>query len=246
MDAFGDTLLAGLESAGVDCGSIIRAAEVNSGVALIGIDEGTRDNFIIVSGGANRHLTASAVDAHAEKIAAADVLVCQLEIPLDAVHRALELARQNGTKTILNAAPACEFPIEWLRLVDVLIVNETEAGQLSGLPVGEMEDLEHASAVLLGMGVGAVVITLGARGAHSVDANEQVYHPAYPVQPVDTVGAGDAFVGAFAVALAEGQRPSEILKFGNAVAALATTRPGAQAAMPTRAEVEAYRKQVEG
>lgn len=245
QDSFGDELMAGLESAGVDCSYVTRIADVNSGVALIGIDEGTRDNFIIVSGGANRSLNEAAIDVNAAVFAGADILVSQLEIPLEAVHRALVLAKQNDTKTILNAAPYCEFPAEWLRLVDVLILNETETSQLSGLPVNELEEIEHASAVLLGRGVGAVVITLGARGAHYVDANQREYYPAYPVQPVDTVGAGDAFVGAFAVALAEGMSPEETLKFSNVVAALATTRSGAQAAMPSRAEVDAYRQRWE-
>lgn len=245
QDGFGDELYAGLQTAGVDCSCIARLPAVNSGVALIGIDEGTRDNFIIVSGGANRLLHAAEIHARADVIAAAKVLVCQLEVPPDAVHAALLLAHQSGTKTILNAAPYCEFPTEWLQLVDVLILNETEAAQISGLPVHELEEIEHASAVLLGRGVGAVVITLGARGAHYVDAGHRVYYPAYPVHPLDTVGAGDAFVGAFAVALTEGMPPEETLKFSNTVAALATTRAGAQAGMPTRTEVDAYRNQWE-
>jgi ribokinase len=245
QDSFGDELFAGLENAGVDCSHVKRVPGVNSGVALIGIEDGTRDNFIIASGGANRLLHAADIESHADVITGAAVLVCQLEVPLDAVQAALQLAKQHGTRTILNAAPYCEFPAEWLALVDVLIVNETEAARLSGLPVHELEEIEHASAVLLGRGVGAVVITLGARGAHYVDAHQRAYYPAYPVQPVDTVGAGDAFVGAFAVALAEARDVEETLRFSNAVAALATTRAGAQAAMPTRAEVDAYRQQWE-
>lgn len=240
QDGFGVQLRDGLLSAGVDCSRLCVRNGINSGVALIDIEETTHENFIIVSGGANRTLGAAEIAANADVIAAADVLVCQLEIPLEAVGAALEAARKHDTKTILNAAPMCDFPREWLRWVDVLILNETEAAQLSGLPVKELEELEQASAVLLGQGVGAVVITLGARGVSYADAQNRFYLPAYPVKAIDTVGAGDAFVGAFAAALAENRAPEAIVKFSNAVGALATTRPGAQAAMPTRAEVAEY------
>lgn len=242
-DGFGDALIANLQAQHVHTAKVVRKPNTGSGIALIDIDENSGENFIIVSGGANRLLTPEDIMAAAESIRSADILVCQLEIPLETVHSALRLAKDNHVPTVLNAAPICVLPDDLLKLVDHLIVNETEAMQLSGYSIHELEDVEQGSAILLGKGIGRVVITMGAKGVNGVDAEERIYIPAYPVDVVDTVGAGDAFVAAYALSVAQGRTLTDTLKFSNAVGALATTRMGAQSGLPTAQEMDAFLQQ---
>ena len=239
-DAFGKALTMNLASYGIRTEAVMHKTDTTSGIALIAIDKRSRDNTIIVSGGANRQLTVEDMTFAVDIIKAADVLICQLEIPLDAVQAALKIAKNHGVITMLNAAPMCELPDALLALVDHLIVNETEAQQLSGYPINELEDIEQASAILLGKGIDKIVLTMGGKGANVVDAEHRHYLPAFPVNVLDTVGAGDAFVGAYAVAIAQGRSLTEALKFGNAVGALATTKSGAQTGSPTAEEVQQF------
>jgi len=243
QDIFGTQLRESMTEMGVDCTHLSIKLEFTTGVALIGIDNKTAENSIIVAGGANRQLSRHALRAAESVIKNADVLVCQLEIPLEAVEEGLKLARKHSVTTILNAAPVCEISDELLSSVDILIVNRTEIAQLSGMPVVEMEDIEQACAFLFARGVKTIVVTLGAKGAYLIDATHRTYLPAFPVKSIDTVGAGDAFVGAFAVGTAEGMPPEALLKFCNACGGLATTVVGAQNSIPTREKVEAFLKQ---
>ncbi|MEM8850399.1 MAG: ribokinase [Pseudomonadota bacterium] len=212
-----------------------------TGSAFIFLEEGSGDNAIIVVPGAAGGLGPGDLDARADLIAGAKVFVTQLEQPMDAAMRGLELARAAGTATILNPAPAAALPEGMLRLCDYVTPNETEAEALTGLPVETEDDARRAGDALLAKGVAkAVVLTLGARGAyfHSGDVSELI--PAYRLgDVVETTGAGDAFNGAFAVALAEGRAPREAVRFGCATASLSVTRPGAAASMPARAEIDA-------
>ena len=239
-DAFGDALIENLTAYGINTAGVIQKTAATSGIALIAIDKISRDNTIIVSGGANRQLTPEDIASAVDIIKAADILICQLEIPLDAVQAALQIAKAHDVITMLNAAPMCELPDTLLALVDHLIVNETEAQQLSGYEIKELEDIEQASAILLGKGIKKIVLTMGGKGANVVDSDHRHYIPAFPVNVLDTVGAGDAFVGAYAVAIAQGRTLIEALKFGNAVGALATTKPGAQTGSPTAEEVQQF------
>lgn len=236
-DDFATQLLANLEADGIDHSAVIQDASTTTGVALIVVaDDG--QNSIVVASGANMQVTPDDVDAAAETIAAADVLLLQLEIPLDAVQRAAEIAHEHGVPVVLNPAPARDLPADLLSRVDVLIPNESETALLTGLPVDTGAELEAAARALLDRGISTAILTLGARGAMLATGSEVEIIPTFKVQPVDTTAAGDAFVAGFSVALAEGKPVAEAVRWGNAAGALAVTRMGAQTSLPRRAELE--------
>ncbi len=180
------------------------------------------------------------MDAAEAAIAATAALLLQLESPLETVTRAAEVARAHGVTVILNPAPARSLPAALLSLVDVLIPNESETALLTGMPVGDRAQAGAAAMALRESGVDTVILTLGERGALLARAGGTRLFPAFDVTPVDTTAAGDAFVGGFAVALAEGQSLAEAVRWGNAASVLATTKLGAQPSLPTRQAVETY------
>lgn len=235
-DPFADFLVNNLERNGIATSYLIKDAEAPSGVALIMVDE-LGQNSILVASGANSHLTPVDVDAAEKAVVTADVLLLQLETPLVTVLRAASLAKENGIKVILNPAPAYPLPDNIFPQIDYLIPNETEASMLTGEPLDTPTGLENAARSLLQMGVKTVIITLGKRGALLARQDAIRYFPPFEVNPVDTTAAGDAFVGSFAVALAEGKPMDEAIRWGNAAGALATTRVGAQPSLPDRNEV---------
>jgi ribokinase len=238
-DDFGRRLRQTLEVAGVDAQFVAADAAAGTGVATIVLDaEG--DNSIIVVPGANGRVGADDVGRAAAAIADADVLMLQLEVPVEAVMRAAEIARAAGVRVLLNPAPAPARPLpdELLRLVDVLTPNETETEILTGLSAADDESAVRAAAALRARGVGAVVLTLGARGALLADGERSVHVPSYVVQVVDTTAAGDAFCGALAAQLAQGRTLEAAVSYANAAGALATTVLGAEPAMPRREAVE--------
>ncbi len=238
-DDFGESLLAGLARDGVDHRHVRHDPDSASGTATIIVDQ-SGQNCIVVAPGANARLTVEDVDAAEADIASARVLLLQLQSPLIAVTRAATLARSHGVHVLLNPAPAQPLPPELLACVDILTPNESETASLTGLPVATQADLESAARALQRMGPPVIILTLGERGALLALGGDQIDHfPAFAVTPVDTTAAGDAFVGALAVALAEGRPLPEAVHWGNAAGALATARPGAQPSLPTRAEVEA-------
>ena len=237
-DAFGKQMRAALEEDGVDTAFVLPTAGTPTGVALIVVDE-QGQNSIVVTPGANGRLTPADIDAAAEAIAAADVLLLQLEVPLETVQRATGLAAQHGLKVILNPAPAAPLPQDLLSKVDILIPNEIEAAALSGLPSGSTAELQAAAANLLEQGAGAVILTLGDRGALLVDGKSKTLLPAFAVKNVvDTTAAGDAFAGALAVAVSEGLTLPEAISWAAGAGALAVTKAGAQPSLPTRTEVQ--------
>ncbi len=233
-DAYGAELKRGLEAEGIETADV---AEIDAptGVALISVSEDGQ-NAIIVSPGANARLRPE--DLSPEGFAGAQVVVLQLETPLETVQRAAELGREAGARVLLNAAPARELPDELLEALDVLVVNEFEAAQVAGEE--EPESMEEALSLArqLAQRVPVVVVTLGARGLVWAGAEGEGYLPAFEVQAVDTTAAGDAFVGGLAAALAAGEPFAAALRFGSAAGALAATRPGAQPSLPRKSEVE--------
>lgn len=237
-DAFAQPLLQNLSVAGIDHTFVMQDSGAATGVALIVVDD-AGENSIVVASGANMRLSPADIDAAASSITTADVLLLQLENPLETVSRAAELACEHGVRVILNPAPARPLPANLLSLVDVLIPNETEAALLTGLPVSSEEEAAVAATALQGLGVGSVILTLGERGAFLAQGQATQLIAAFAVTPVDTTAAGDAFVGGFAVALAEGRSMAEAVRWGNAAGALATTKLGAQPSLPSRAAVEA-------
>ena len=208
--------------------------EYATGVAPILVDS-SGENMIVVVLGANSRLTAADIDAARGRIAAADVLVTQLEINLDMVQYALETAKALGVATILNPAPAAAIPQALIDLADYLTPNETELETLSG----SSGDFAEAARSLLTRDDQTAVVTLGAQGAQIVSGGESATIPTYSVDVVDTTGAGDAFNAGLAVALAEGKALQEAVRFANAAAALSVTKPGAAPSTPYRAAVDA-------
>jgi ribokinase len=242
-DAFGDQLLASARADGIDVSQVGRDASAATGVAMIVVDE-QGQNSIAVASGANFRLTADHVRQAWAKLGKVDLLVMPLETPLDTIQTAVDLARQSGARVLLNPAPAQQLPASILTGVDVLVPNEPETAQLTGMPVDTPQESREAARQLMNLGVGSVVLTLGGRGALVLDGHTADFTlvPAREVAVVDTTAAGDAFVAGLAVALGEGKSLVEAAQFANAVGALAVTRQGAQPGMPTREEVEALLK----
>jgi ribokinase len=236
-DAAGRGIRQALAGEGIEVGGVAVTETAATGTALIMVDAEGR-NQIAVAPGANRSLAVNHVRARAEDFAWADVVVCQLETPLDTVAWALDTARRHRAITILNPAPVPPAPLGCWSLVDYLTPNEGEAARLSGIPIAGPVDVARAGEALRARGVGTVVVTCGAGGVVACTADGTERMPARAVAVVDTTAAGDAFNGALAVALAEARRLREALGFATAAAALACTRRGAQASLPTRADVE--------
>jgi ribokinase len=239
-DAFGEQLLAQFKVEGIDTRFVGVDPNAATGVALITVDlQG--QNSISVASGANFTLTAQEVCDAWEQLQDTDVLVMPLETPMETIVTAAGLARQHGIKVVLNPAPAQHLSPDLLRLVDVLIPNEIETTYMTGIEIGSLQNARLAAEKLMASGPGSVILTLGHQGALLVEGQPGVlsftHLEAYPVQAVDTTAAGDAFVGAIAVALGEGRSLVEAARFASAAAALSVTRQGAQPSLPTRAEV---------
>jgi ribokinase len=238
QDPFAEASLRNFLEAGIDTAFIVRDAEAASGVALIFVDA-NGENAIAVAPGANARLSPEDVDRAAPAIAAADLVLLQLEMPLDTVAHAIAVAKRHGRRVLLNPAPAQAVPPELLAQVDLLTPNETEAEMLLGDSAAGLAGITPTAEALLARGVGAVIVTLGKEGAFVVERGGSYHVPGRRVQAVDTTAAGDTFSGALATALAEGRDLRPAIEWANAAAALSVTRHGAQSSIPTRAEVEA-------
>lgn len=237
-DAFAEIARSTWAKAGVHP-EVTEDAESYTGAAYIFIENATGNNAIIVAPGAAGRVSVEDVDARRALIESAGVFVTQLEQPIAAARRALEIARAAKVLTILNPAPAAPLDDAMLTLCDVVTPNESEAEALTGLPVTTVAEAERAADALLAKGVGAVVITLGDKGALYRDHTRSVHVPVISSGPVvETTGAGDAFNGAFAVALSEGMDVVEAVRFGCATAGISVTRPGTAPSMPSRAEID--------
>jgi len=241
-DAFGAASLASLHRENLNCEHLQITHDAPSGVALILVDH-QGQNQIAVAPGANLSLCPKHIDGLPTELwQSAKILLASLEVPLETVLRALELAKRHGLRTILNPAPAQPAVScgKLLTNVDLLTPNELEASLLTGLDVRTELDARRAAKQLAVDGCD-VVITLGALGAlvHSL-SGPPVLIPAYPVEPVDTVAAGDTLNGALAVALAEGQPLVDAVRWSMRAAALSVTRRGAQPSLPMREEIDAF------
>jgi ribokinase len=227
------------EESGVKSAAIA-TPESYTGAAYIFVEAGTGNNAIIVAPGAAALISPADIEAHAGLIRNAGVFVTQLEQPADAALAALRVAHEAGVTTILNPAPAADLPDEIFPLCDYLTPNESEAEGLTGMPVRSVEEAEAAADALIARGVGAVIVTLGEKGALLRAGGRSTQVPVFAAgKVVETTGAGDAFNGGFAVGLAKGMSPAEAMRFASAVAGLSVTRAGAAPSMPRLAEVEA-------
>ncbi|GGE12065.1 ribokinase [Aureimonas endophytica] len=237
-DAFGDIAVATWEREGI--APHVARVETATGAAFIYVNEVNGENAIIVVPGAAGSLSPGDVEAARDAIASAAVFVTQLEQPQDAALRGLEIAREAGVATIFNPAPAAPVDDVFYGLSSFVVPNETEAAALTGLPLRSLDDARRAGDWFLAKGAGTALITLGERGVllHGRGASDHV--PAVAAGPVvETAGAGDAFVGAFAAALAKGLDPLAAARFGAAAAGISVTRPGTAPSMPHLDEVQA-------
>lgn len=238
-DGFASRLISNLRSYGIDCGRVLVRKDVASGLAVIAVDDAGQ-NAIMVVPGANASITVQDVHASRDLIEAADVLMLQLEIPVDVVAAGMEVAKQSGTRVMLDPAPAIANVPEHLLNVDLLCPNETEAQTITGMDVKTDEQVSAAAKTLQQNGATHVAITLGDRGTHLRSDGDSQLFPSWTVDVVDTTAAGDAFAGTLAVKWCEGESLASSIRWANAAGAIAASRRGAQASMASHEEVESF------
>jgi ribokinase len=239
-DEFGQELLSALKNSGVGTDHIRCDRTSHSGVAVITVAD-TGENQIIGIFGANNRLDETDIARLVNILPTADALLLQLEVPIPMVKVAAQVARQAGVRVILDPAPVPSVAIaDMYPLVDILLPNEVEAGQLVGFPVSSPETATKAASLLQHQGANTVIVKLGAQGVFCATAKETFFTPAFPVNAVDTVAAGDAFAGGLVAALVQGLSLRQAVVWGAAAGALTTTKTGAQSAMPDRASFDAF------
>ncbi|MDR2497678.1 MAG: ribokinase [Tannerellaceae bacterium] len=238
-DIFGHQSQQLFEEEGIDTSYVLSDNRNPSGVALITVDENA-ENCIVVASGANANLLPSDLLAAADAIRQADIILMQLEIPVETVEYVAGIASAAGRKVILNPAPARPFSPDLLKHLYIITPNETEAEMISGVKITDEASAENAAAVIAGMGVPNVILTLGAKGALVYDGHRAEMIAAPKVVAVDTTAAGDVFNGALAVALAESRTIPDAVRFACKAAAISVTRQGAQSSVPYRTEVDIF------
>ena len=243
-DLFGDMFMSALNEEGINTQFIVRDREVGTGVGTPVIDA-QGDNSIIIIPRANMRLTVEDVKKAGNVIGVANVLLLQLEVPVESSQRAAEIARDGGATVILNPAPARELPDSFLKYIDFIAPNEPETEMLTGVPVPDQAGAEQAAKILLDKGMSAVVLTLGERGALLLTPEMTKAVPAYEVDVVDTTAAGDAFCGALATNLARGAELEQAVAYANAAGAMAVTIMGAEPSMPTKRQLEHFLRERE-
>ena len=237
-DAFGNQSLELLKKEGMDTRHIRLIKGASSGVALIPVDK-KGENTIIVASGANAMLSVDDIKKAEQDIKEAGILLMQLETPIPALIYAARIAHGNGVKVILNPAPFPKNPLpqELLENIDIIIPNETEAAYMAGEQITDEQSALSVIKKIQDLGVGNVIVTVGSKGAYTLEDSKLINVPAFPVKAVDTVAAGDTFCGALCVALSKGFSMSDAIRIGNKAASIAVTRIGAQPSVPTREEV---------
>ena len=239
-DSMGHAAINAFRAEGIETDFITITPHGPTGVALILVDA-SGENSIAVAGGANDRLCTDDIERARPAIEAADVILLQLEVPLEAVAHAVTIAKAAGTRVILNPAPARPLTAALLARVDILTPNETEAESLASQgPALSAAEADALAGTLLGLGPRAVVVTRGAAGALVATAEDRTHVAAFPVEPRDTVAAGDVFNGCLAVMLAEGLDLVAATRFAAAAAAISVTREGAQTSAPHRGEIDAF------
>ena len=238
-DIFGHQAQQLFSEEGIDSSYVFSDTKNPSGVALITVDTHA-ENCIVVAPGANAHLTVADLKHSARAVEKADIVLLQLEIPMETVEEAAVMARRLGKKVVLNPAPASKLSPRLLESLYVITPNETEAEMISGIHIVDGASAEAAARKIASMGVPNVIVTLGTRGALVFDGTDCEIVPACKVQAVDTTAAGDVFNGALVVALAEGRSLTEAARFACKASAISVTRVGAQSSVPYRTEVDIF------
>ena len=239
-DTFGEMAMKLYADEGINSKYVWEIPDMSTGAASIVVNEETGDNAIIVVPGAADAMVPDDLDAAETGIADCAFFMASLEVPIPVMQHGLEVAKRNGVSTILNPAPAAILPDEVYGLSDYFTPNETEAAILAGIPVVTIEDAEEAAKIFLQRGINTVVITLGEKGAYVRNSVINQHVPAFDMggKVLETTGAGDAFNGGFAYALAEGMSLIEAVRFGSATAAISVTRLGTAPAMPVNSEIQ--------
>ncbi|HLW02285.1 MAG TPA: ribokinase [Ktedonobacterales bacterium] len=238
-DVFAQPAFDMLAADGIDSTYVTRDPDAGTGTAMIIVDP-SGQNSIIITPRANLRLVPKLIEVARPAFEGAAVVLAQLEVPIQTVLTAARMAREAGARFLLNPAPAPTEPLpdELLRLTSIMLPNEVEAAQITGIPTDDQAGAERAARALLERGPEEVILTLGARGALWVNRSHSELMPAIPVQQVDSTAAGDAFCGALAAALAVGEPMAAAVRWASAAGALAVTKMGASPSLPTRAEVE--------
>jgi ribokinase len=235
-DSFGDTLLSVIKKDGVDISGIGRCKDISTGIATIVVDDDANNSIIVVPG-ANFEIEKKDIDANIKLYENSEIVVHQLETPLDIVEYSLKISKKMGKTTILNPAPAKAMSDEIIKNVDYLIPNETELELLAGVPVKNKEDILKACRKIMAKGVKKLIVTLGSKGAIYVDEKGSKEFGVYKVDAVDTTAAGDSFIGGLTAAISKGEPLEKAMEFAAKVGAITVTREGAQTSLPTLDEV---------
>ena len=228
------------KSIGLDTCHLAYDDKNNTGTAIIEVDGQSGENRIIVIPGSNMNITEDDIETVSESIKNADILLLQHEINPDAIRTAVKLAKEYGTKIVLNPAPYSDLVLDLIKDVDYITPNETEASFITGIKVDGANDAPAAADKMLKMGAKNVIITLGSQGSYYKGEHGEIILPTRKVKRVDTTGAGDAYNGAFCCAVAEGKSVTDAMRFADAFASISVTRKGAASSMPTREEAEAF------
>ena len=240
-DAFGQRMLRGFKQNGLNIDYVTQTNQQPTGTAFIWVDD-QGENSIAAAPGANDLLQPSYIDECRMLLSGADLVLLQLESPFETVEYVIDLCASLGKKIMLNAAPARALARKHLKPLHSLVVNETEAALISGMPVESEKEVEAAARALLDMGSKLIVITLGARGAFYMTRREHKFVETFLVKPVDTTAAGDVFCGFLAAQTVKNKKLEEAVRFANAAAALSTTKAGAQPSIPSHQEVQDFIK----
>lgn len=238
-DAYTPQMIRNYQNENIDTRFVFDENNIASGHALIMIDS-KGENIISVAPGANNLLLPEKIELAASAFDDAAMIVMQFEIPEETIKYVIDFANRKNIPVMWNVAPARAFDFTYIPKVNILVLNEIEAGFLAGMPVENEEDAENAARVLVKKGVEKVIITLGSKGAFVLSVNEKVSVASYKVDAVDTTAAGDTFCGALAVALTEGKSLKSSLEFASAAAAISVTRMGAQPSAPNREEIDRF------
>lgn len=238
-DGFGQTLINSLKNDKVDT-TYIKTTKGATGVALITVDNNAQ-NSIVVSPGANFEVKEEDIDNNIEAIKNSDIVVLQLETPLNTIKYALKKSKELNKYTILNPAPAVKLDDEIIKNVDLLTPNETELEIISGVSIETEEDIQKAAQIMIEKGVKELIVTLGSKGSLYINKEKSIFKKAYKVEAVDTTAAGDSYTAALAVALSKDKNIEEAMDFASKVGALSVLKEGAQSSLPTLEDVENFR-----
>lgn len=240
-DTYGQQSINGLRSAQIDTSHISTIPQCATGVAGILVDD-RGQNSIVIAPGANARLTPLHIQHAAAAIIGAQLVICQCETPLNTIAAAINLAHEHGVKVVFNPAPVIDLPLALFSKIDYLVVNETEATQLSQIQVTDFPSAQNAAQQLLKLGIKCVLLTMGEHGVWLAQQHQASQHfPAIRVHAIDTTAAGDTFIGAFACAIGSGMVITDAIQHAQDCAALAVTKLGAQSSIPTRSEVEQFK-----